>query len=63
MQKFVNCAIKLQVIPPGMDFSSVAIQEDTTDTDGDLKDIIGTDGASPRSVPPIWAEANTLISF
>ncbi|KAG6483166.1 hypothetical protein ZIOFF_059806 [Zingiber officinale] len=50
----VNChgrhMPRMVVIPPGMDFSSVAIQEDTIDTDGDLKDIIGADGASPRSV-------------
>nr|QNR00778.1 sucrose phosphate synthase [Canna indica] len=56
----VNChgryMPRMVVIPPGMDFSNVAIQEDTADADGDLKDLIGADGASPRSVPPIWAE-------
>ncbi|RWV96284.1 hypothetical protein BHE74_00030097 [Ensete ventricosum] len=51
----VNChgryMPRMVVIPPGMDFSSVAIQEDTTDADEDL---IGADGASPRVAPPIW---------
>lgn len=46
-----------------MDFSSVAIQEDTADADGDLKDLIGADGASPRAVPPIWSEASTLSLY
>lgn len=53
----------MQVIPPGMDFSSVSIQEDTADADGDLKDLIGADGASPRAVPPIWSEASTLSLY
>ena len=44
-----------QVIPPGMDFSNV-IPEDI-DGDGDGKDdIISFEGASPKSMPPIWAE-------
>ncbi|XP_065026355.1 sucrose-phosphate synthase isoform X1 [Musa acuminata AAA Group] len=60
----VNChgryMPRMVVIPPGMDFSSVSIQEDTADADGDLKDLIGADGASPRAVPPIWSEGPFL---
>jgi sucrose-phosphate synthase len=45
-----------QVIPPGMDFSNVVVPEDI-DGDGDSKDdIVGLEGASPKSRPPIWAE-------
>lgn len=43
-----------------MDFSSVMIQEDATDADGDLKELIGAEGASPKTVPPIWSEASIL---
>lgn len=47
-----------QVIPPGMDFSSVVVPEDTSDGD-DGKDF---EIASPRSLPPIWAEVGFWIS-
>ncbi|KAJ3678294.1 hypothetical protein LUZ60_002097 [Juncus effusus] len=40
---------RMVVIPPGMDFSNVAVPDDE---DSDLRDIIG----SPRSNPPIWSE-------
>jgi sucrose-phosphate synthase len=36
-----------------MDFSNVVAED--IDGDGD-KDDISLDGASPRSLPPIWAE-------
>ncbi|XP_074573953.1 sucrose-phosphate synthase-like [Curcuma longa] len=59
----VNChgrhMPRMVVIPPGMDFSNVVIQEDTADVDGDL-DLTGADEASPRSLPPIWSEASAL---
>jgi sucrose-phosphate synthase len=39
-----------------MDFSNVVVHEDI-DGDGDSKDdIVGLEGASPKSMPPIWAE-------
>lgn len=41
-----------------MDFSSVVVQEDTVEADGDLAAIIGGDGSSPRAVPPIWSEVS-----
>ncbi|KAK1305667.1 Sucrose-phosphate synthase [Acorus calamus] len=47
---------RMAVIPPGMDFSSVIVQEDTPETEPELAAIIGADGASPRAVPPIWTE-------
>ncbi|KAK1318057.1 Sucrose-phosphate synthase [Acorus calamus] len=61
----VNChgryMPRMAVIPPGMDFSSVMVQEDTPETESELAAIIGTDGASPRSVPPIWAEVMRFL--
>lgn len=51
----------MQVIPPGMDFSNVVVQEDTTDADGDLKELTGLEGTSPRAVPPIWSEVNYFL--
>lgn len=50
----------LQVIPPGMDFSNVVVQEDTIEADGELAAIIG-DGSSPRAVPTIWSEVSILF--
>ncbi|KAH7664119.1 Sucrose-phosphate synthase plant protein [Dioscorea alata] len=47
---------RMVVIPPGMDFSNVVVQEDSNEVDGELVQITGADGASPRSVPPIWPE-------
>jgi sucrose-phosphate synthase len=41
-----------------MDFSNVEVPEDI-DGDGDSKDDIVTfEGASPKSMPPIWAEVS-----
>lgn len=47
---------RMVVIPPGMDFSNVVVQEETAEADGDLAAIISADGASSKSVPPIYAE-------
>lgn len=57
----VNChgryMPRMVVIPPGMDFSNVVVQEDTAETEGELAALIGsTDGSSPRAVPAIWSE-------
>nr|AJG44459.1 sucrose phosphate synthase [Lilium davidii var. unicolor] len=55
----VNChgrfMPRMVVIPPGMDFSNVVVQEEAAE-DGDLAALIGTDGASPKSIPPIWSD-------
>ncbi|XP_042513696.1 probable sucrose-phosphate synthase 3 isoform X2 [Macadamia integrifolia] len=63
----VNChgryMPRMVVIPPGMDFSSVVVQEDTTEVDGELTSLIGgTDGSSPRAVPPIWSEVMRFLA-
>nr|XP_029121820.1 sucrose-phosphate synthase isoform X2 [Elaeis guineensis] len=62
----VNChgrfMPRMVVIPPGMDFSNVVVQEDTTDADGDLKELIGSEGTSPRAVPPIWSEVMRFLT-
>ncbi|KAK8962583.1 Sucrose-phosphate synthase [Platanthera guangdongensis] len=47
---------RMVVIPPGMDFSNVVVQEEQAEADGDLATIIGLDGSSPKSIPPIWSE-------
>ncbi|KAG0540737.1 hypothetical protein BDA96_03G434900 [Sorghum bicolor] len=52
---------RMVVIPPGMDFSNV-IPEDI-DGDGDSKDdIVGLEVASPKSMPPIWAEVMRFLT-
>lgn len=57
----VNChgryMPRMAVIPPGMDFSSVVIQEDGPEVDGDLSQLTGgADGSSPKALPSIWLE-------
>lgn len=50
---------RMVVIPPGMDFSNVVAED--VDGDGDGKDDM-LDGASPRSLPPIWAEVMRFLT-
>ncbi|KAI9075770.1 hypothetical protein K1719_042256 [Acacia pycnantha] len=61
----VNChgrfMPRMAVIPPGMDFSSVEIQEDSPEVDGELTQLSG-DGASPKALPPIWSEVMRFFS-
>ncbi|CAO1940720.1 unnamed protein product [Urochloa humidicola] len=53
---------RMVVIPPGMDFSNVVVPEDI-DGDGDSKDdIVGLEGASPKSMPSIWAEVMRFLT-
>ncbi|CAN6295745.1 unnamed protein product [Urochloa humidicola] len=53
---------RMVVIPPGMDFSNVVVPEDI-DGDGDGKDdIVSFEGASLKSVPPIWAEVMRFLT-
>ena len=52
----------LQVIPPGMDFSNVVVQEDIADGDGDIA-ALTNEGSSSQAVPPIWAEVSILSVF
>ncbi|XXG50311.1 hypothetical protein AAC387_Pa02g4346 [Persea americana] len=62
----VNChgrfMPRMVVIPPGMDFSNVVVQEDTLEADSDLAALIGADGSSPRAVPPIWSEVMRFLT-
>ncbi|KAL3503930.1 hypothetical protein ACH5RR_033771 [Cinchona calisaya] len=46
---------RMVVISPGMDFSSVVMQ-DSLDGDGDLNSLIGADRTQKRPIPPIWSE-------
>ncbi|KAA8548384.1 hypothetical protein F0562_000068 [Nyssa sinensis] len=56
----VNChgryMPRMVVIPPGMDFSNVDVQEDTAEADGELTALTNTDGSSPKALPTIWSE-------
>ncbi|KAK6914323.1 Glycosyl transferase, family 1 [Dillenia turbinata] len=58
----VNChgrfMPRMAVIPPGMDFSSVIVQED--EAEGELASLPG-DG-SPKALPSIWAEVMRFLT-
>uniref|UniRef100_A0A5B7CCU8 Sucrose-phosphate synthase n=1 Tax=Davidia involucrata TaxID=16924 RepID=A0A5B7CCU8_DAVIN len=62
----VNChgryMPRMVVIPPGMDFSNVVVQEDTADADGELTALTNTDGTSPKSLPAIWSEVMRFLT-
>lgn len=63
----VNChgryMPRMVVIPPGMDFSSVVVQEDASEVDGELPTVIGgTDGSSPKAIPTIWSEVMRFLT-
>ncbi|KAJ6840890.1 putative sucrose-phosphate synthase 2 [Iris pallida] len=47
---------RMVVIPPGMDFSNVVLQEENSEAEGDLSTIISADGAPQKPVPPIWSD-------
>ncbi|CAL4972450.1 unnamed protein product [Urochloa decumbens] len=47
---------RMVVIPPGMDFSNVVVPDDIDD------DIVSLEGASPKSMPPIWAEVMRFLT-
>jgi sucrose-phosphate synthase len=47
-----------------MDFSSVVVQEDAPEVDGELATLISsTDGSSPKAIPPIWSEVSVTLCF
>ncbi|KAI4310770.1 hypothetical protein MLD38_035721 [Melastoma candidum] len=62
----VNChgrfMPRMVVIPPGMDFSNVVVQEDNPEGDGELAALVGGADGSPKSLPPIWAEVMRFLS-
>ncbi|KAK8933954.1 Sucrose-phosphate synthase [Platanthera zijinensis] len=60
VRRGVNChgryMPRMAVIPPGMDFSNVVVQEEQAEAEGDLAAIIASDGGAPKSIPAIWSE-------
>lgn len=61
----VNChgryMPRMVVIPPGMDFSNVVVNED--DVDGELIHLTsGIDGSSLNAIPPIWSEVMRFLT-
>lgn len=49
----------VQVIPPGMDFTNVVVQEETLEGDGELASLAGgAEGSSPKAVPTIWSDVS-----
>lgn len=54
----------MQVIPPGMDFTNVVVQEDTLDGDGELASLVGgVEGSSPKAVPTIWSDVSSPYTY
>lgn len=53
----------LQVIPPGMDFSNVVVQEDISEADGDIATVLTNEASSPRAVPTIWSEVSIISVY
>ncbi|KAJ8774147.1 hypothetical protein K2173_009578 [Erythroxylum novogranatense] len=54
---------RMVVIPPGMDFSNVVVQEDAPEIDGELTTLIASaDGSSPKAIPAIWAEVMRFLT-
>ncbi|KAK4776255.1 hypothetical protein SAY86_004943 [Trapa natans] len=63
----VNChgryMPRMVVIPPGMDFSNVVVQEESSEHDGEFAALMGgSDGSTPRSLPAIWSEVMRFLS-
>ncbi|KAH6816225.1 sucrose phosphate synthase 3F [Perilla frutescens var. frutescens] len=61
----VNChgrfMPRMVVIPPGMDFSNVEVQEDISEADGDITTLTN-EASSPRAVPSIWSEVMRFLT-
>ncbi|KAL0403626.1 UNVERIFIED_CONTAM: putative sucrose-phosphate synthase 2 [Sesamum radiatum] len=62
----VNChgrfMPRMAVIPPGMDFSNVVVQEDSAEGEGDLMALTNSEGSSPKAVPAIWSEVMRFLT-
>ncbi|KAK4435854.1 putative sucrose-phosphate synthase 2 [Sesamum alatum] len=62
----VNChgrfMPRMAVIPPGMDFSNVVVQEDIAEGEGDLMALTNNEGSSPKAVPAIWSEVMRFLT-
>ncbi|KAM7253097.1 hypothetical protein ACFE04_008820 [Oxalis oulophora] len=66
-RRSVNChgrfMPRMVVIPPGMDFSNVVVQEDTPEAEGELSTLIGgIEGGSPKALPTIWSEVMRFLT-
>jgi hypothetical protein len=47
-----------------MDFSSVVVQEEAPEVDGELATLISSvDGSSPKAIPAIWSEVSDTLVF
>ncbi|XP_057766265.1 probable sucrose-phosphate synthase 2 isoform X2 [Salvia miltiorrhiza] len=61
----VNChgrfMPRMAVIPPGMDFSNVVVQEEIAEGDGDIA-ALTNEASSPKAVPPIWSEVMRFLT-
>ncbi|GKV28680.1 hypothetical protein SLEP1_g37699 [Rubroshorea leprosula] len=54
---------RMVVIPPGMDFSNVVIQEDAPEIEGEIAALgAGTEGSSPKAIPSIWSEVMRFLT-
>ncbi|GLT61021.1 hypothetical protein SLA2020_337570 [Shorea laevis] len=54
---------RMVVIPPGMDFSNVVIQEDAPEIEGEIAALgAGTEGSSPKAIPLIWSEVMRFLT-
>ncbi|XP_044478739.1 probable sucrose-phosphate synthase 3 [Mangifera indica] len=62
----VNChgryMPRMVVIPPGMDFSSVVVQEDAPEVDGEIATLMGGTDGSPKAIPAIWVEVMRFLA-
>ncbi|KAG6428161.1 hypothetical protein SASPL_112410 [Salvia splendens] len=65
MRRGVNChgrfMPRMAVIPPGMDFSNVVVQEDIAEGDGDIA-ALTNEASSPKAVPLIWTEVMRFLT-
>ncbi|CAH9129523.1 unnamed protein product [Cuscuta epithymum] len=61
----VNChgryMPRMEVIPPGMDFGNVVVQEDATEVDVELSSLTTSDGSSPKAMPTIFSEVMRFL--
>ncbi|KAE8732472.1 putative sucrose-phosphate synthase 2 [Hibiscus syriacus] len=67
VRRGVNChgryMPRMVVIPPGMDFSNVVVQDDAPKVDGEIVSVLGgTDGSSSKAIPAIWSEVMRFLT-
>ncbi|VFQ76063.1 unnamed protein product [Cuscuta campestris] len=61
----VNChgryMPRMAVIPPGMEFSNVVVQEEAAEMDVELTSLTTSDGSSPKAMPAILSEVMRFL--